>query len=125
MSETFDLEVFPEHAPRVLSERMQIQVNTDNNVDGHDGLTLHVRTVVEGALHRFAHQITRVEVHLGDENGDKSGGDDKRCMMEARLAGRQPTAVTHHAPSVHQAIDGAAEKLERALEHALGRLDDR
>ena len=36
---------------------------------------------------RFSAHITRVEVHLGDENAGKRGSDDKRCMMEARLEG--------------------------------------
>lgn len=36
--------------------------------------------------------ISRVEVHLSDEDGKKGGQNDKRCMMEARLDGRQPAA---------------------------------
>lgn len=44
--------------------------------------------------------------------------------MEARLEGRQPIAVTHEAATGHQAIDGAADKLERFIESTLGRLRD-
>jgi len=95
---------------------MQIQLNTDHNIEGRESLAAHVTTIVEAALSRFSDRVTRVEVHLSDENGDKSGQHDKRCMMEVRLAGRQPTAVTHHAASVHEAIDGAVGKLERAVE---------
>jgi ribosome-associated translation inhibitor RaiA len=69
-------------------------------------------------------RITRVEVHLSDQNGDKSGQDDKRCMLEARLEGRQPTVVTHHAASLDEAVDGAADKLKRFLESTLERLED-
>lgn len=29
--------------------------------------------------------ITRIEVHFGDENGEKFGKNDKRCLLEARL----------------------------------------
>ena len=100
---------------------MQIQVNTDSNIDGREKLTAHVRSVVEGALNRFSDRITRVEVHLSDQNGDKSGQDDKRCMMEARLKGRQPTAVTHDAATLDQAVDGAADRIQRSIESALGR----
>jgi len=53
--------------------------------------------MVEAALKRFAERISRVAVRLGDENAAGSGQDGKRCMIEARLEGRQPTAVTHHA----------------------------
>lgn len=103
---------------------MQIQINTDHNIEGHEALAAHVSSVVEGALGRFSDQVTRVEVHLTDEVGHKSGQDDKRCVMEARLRGRQPIAVTHHAGSVHQAVDGAAVKLTRLLESEIGRLRD-
>ena len=69
--------------------------------------------------------ITRLEIHLSDQNADKSGQDDKRCMMEARLEGRQPIAVTHQAASLDQAVDGAARKFTRLIEGTLGRLHDR
>jgi hypothetical protein len=47
-----------------------------------------------------------------------------RCMMEARLEGRQPLAVTHHAQTLGQAVDGAADKLCRLIDSTLGRLRD-
>jgi hypothetical protein len=61
---------------------------------------------------------------MSDENGDKSGPNDKRCVMEARLEGRQPVAVTHQATTMEQAVDGAAHKLSRLIESTLGRLHD-
>lgn len=103
---------------------MQIQVNTDHNIEGHEQFASHVRGIVESALNRFSERITRVEVHLSDENGGKGGQADKRCVMEARLEGRQPTAVTHHAATVDQAIDGAADKLVSSIDSTLGRLRD-
>jgi len=103
---------------------MHIQINTDSNIEGREELAPHVKGVVEGALSRFSDRITRVEVHLSDQNSDKSGQDDKRCMMEARLESRQPTAVTHQAASLRDAVDGAADKLKRSLESTLARLKD-
>ncbi len=103
---------------------MQVQVNTDHNIAGHEALAARVRGVVENTLSRFSDQITRVEVHLSDENGAKPGRGDKRCMMEARLEGRQPIAVTHEADTLDQAVDGAAEKLSRAIDSLLGRAHD-
>jgi len=102
---------------------MQIQTNTDKNIDGKDALAAHVEVTVTNALLHLQHQITRVEVHLSDENAGKSGGDDKRCVMEARPINHQPVAVSHQAGSVHQALDGAAKKLKVAVETLLGRLD--
>ena len=103
---------------------MHIQINTDSNIEGSEELTTHVKGVVESALSRFSDRITRVEVHLSDQNGDKHGQDDQRCMMEVRLEGRQPTAVTHQAASLDDAVDGAANKLKRSLESTLERLKD-
>ncbi len=103
---------------------MQIQINTDRNIEGHEALATQVSGVVESALSRFSAHITRVEVHLSDENSDKSGQKDKRCMLEARLEGRQPIAVTHQDATVDLAVDGAAGKLTRMIESALGRQRD-
>ncbi|TVR05282.1 MAG: hypothetical protein EA398_00135 [Deltaproteobacteria bacterium] len=94
---------------------MQIQVNTDSSVQGDEGLEAHVRGVIEHSLGRFRGLVTRVEVHLSDENATKGGSDDKRCMMEARIEGRRPEAVTHFAGTVKESVSGAAEKLKRAL----------
>ena len=101
---------------------MQIQVNTDHNIPGHEALVTRVEETVNKALQRFGTQITRVEVHLSDDNGNKSGANDKRCVMEARLEGHQPLVASHHAESVKQAYSGAATKLKTALTHALGKL---
>lgn len=103
---------------------MQIQINTDHNIEGREALSVHLRAVVETALSRFGERITRVAVHLSDQNGDKIGRTDKRCVMEARLAGRQPMAVTDEAATVDEAVDGAAGKLTRLIETTLGRLRD-
>jgi ribosome-associated translation inhibitor RaiA len=103
---------------------MQIQTNTDRNITGSEGLAAHAQAIVEGALARFSDQITRVEIHLSDENAARGGAADKRCLMEARLEGRQPIAVTHQAATVGEALDGAANKLKRAIESTIGRLRD-
>jgi len=104
---------------------VQVQINTDRNIEGHEALAAQVSGVVESALSRFSDSITRVEVHLSDENSDKKGGNDNmRCVMEARLEGRQPVAVTHQAANVDQAVDGAADKLTRMIESTLGQLRD-
>jgi len=104
---------------------MQIQVNTDNHTAGSAELTRHVESIVEAALGRFGDRITRVEVHLTDENGtQKTGGNDKRCVMEARLAGRQPVTVSANGSSLEQALDDATDNLEKTLERTLERLDD-
>ena len=101
---------------------MQIQVNSDNHIQGDIRLQEWVRTVVESAVEHYQEDLTRVEVQLGDENGQKSGPDDMRCQMEARPKGHQPISVTHKAETLDLAVDGAAEKLSHALEHLFGKL---
>ena len=104
---------------------MQVRVHTDNHIDGSQQLASHVESTVEDALSRFGERVMSVEVHLTDENSSaKESDNDKRCAMEARLAGLPPIAVSHQAAQVDQAIDGAAEKLEKTLERKLGRLND-
>lgn len=104
---------------------MKVLLNTDNHIEGREKLQAEVESVVESALEHFVDRLTRVEVYLGDENSKKGGDNDKRCTMEARIEGRPPAAATHHAGNLSEAIEGAADKLQRALQHDLGRLSDR
>jgi ribosome-associated translation inhibitor RaiA len=101
---------------------MQIQVNSDNHIQSSIRLEEWVRTTIESTLERYEEDLTRVEVYLKDENGDKPGPHDLSCRLEARPKGHQPLSVLHKADTLEQAIDGAATKLEHALEHLYGKL---
>lgn len=94
---------------------MQILFNSGHHIDGHARMADWTRDVVTRTLERFDQHVTRVEVHVSDVNAGKEGGDDKRCLMEARIEGRPPIAVSHLAGRVEAAIDGAAQKLKRSL----------
>ena len=104
---------------------MQIQVNSNNHIESSVRLEEWVRATVETALEHYDEYLTRVEVHIRDENGDKSGPDDIKCQMEARPKGHQPISVSHKADTLNQAVDGAAVKLDHALEHLIGKLRDK
>ena len=101
---------------------VKILVNSDKNISTDRGVIGFVEDEVTRGLRRFARRLTRVEVHLSDVNSHKFGTHDKRCMIEVRLEGRSPVAVTHHDETVAQAIDGAADKMVHLLEHTFGRL---
>jgi ribosome-associated translation inhibitor RaiA len=101
---------------------MQIQVHSDNHIQSSLRMEEWVRSTVESTLERYEEDLTRVVVHLRDENGGKSGPDDMRCQLEARPKGHQPISVTHKADTLEQALDGATIKLESALEHMFGKL---
>ncbi|MFO7592386.1 MAG: HPF/RaiA family ribosome-associated protein [Acidimicrobiia bacterium] len=104
---------------------MQIQVNSDKNVDAREELVRQVEADVDAALSRFNDRLTRVEVHVGDESAGRSSGADMRCTIEARPAGQQPVAVTHHADTLDEAYRGAAQKLQKLLASKFDRLEDR
>jgi hypothetical protein len=104
---------------------MMIQVNTDNHITGREELVKRTEKLIGDTLNRFRDRISRVEVHLGDENSHKNGARDQRCMIEARVEGLQPIAVTHHAGSLEEAMSAAAERMRETLDSNLGRLHDR
>jgi len=103
---------------------MQVQLNTDKHIRGDESLAAWVEGELKDRLRRFSDHVTRVEVHLSDINGVRSGDKDKRCKLEARLAGRQPVAVSHDAGKTAEAVQGAIDKLLRMLDTDLGRLRD-
>jgi len=103
---------------------IQVQVNTDHNIHGSEELNLYVKDTVNASLGRFGTQVTRVEIHLSDDNGSKSHGDDKRCLLEARPANHQPLVVTHVGATVDEALDGAVDTMEKLLDRTFAKLHD-
>lgn len=103
---------------------MKIQVNTDHNTPGSESLNNFVDTVLQSELDHFSEHITRLEVHISDENAGKSGDKDKRCMIEARIEHRQPVAVTAHAAGYEEAISIASDKLKSSLDTVFGKLNN-
>ena len=105
---------------------MQVLLNTDPHTDGRLEMAEHLEAVMKDALARFGEHVTRVEAHLSDANSHaKSSPDQIHCTLEARLAGLAPVVVKDHAATAHQAINGAAAKLQRAVATALGKHDPR
>jgi hypothetical protein len=104
---------------------MQIQINTANNVPGRATLVEQLEVTVRDRLSRFEDRLTRVELHLTDENAERQAGPDMRCVVEARPAGMDPITVTELAGSIDQAASGALGKLVSALERSYGRTTSR
>jgi ribosome-associated translation inhibitor RaiA len=103
---------------------MKIQFNTDKNVNGSEAFTAPYIAQIEAELSRFSDHITRIEVHLSDEDGPKEGFSTKRCLLEARLEGRQPIAVSNQADSHEEAVGGALDKLIASLDTIMGKLSN-
>jgi hypothetical protein len=104
---------------------MQVQINTDKTIPGSLAIADDVETSVRQRLSRFSDRLTRVEVHLTDQDGERSSPDDKRCMIEARIAGQDPISVTDHGGSIDQATSGALGKMTTALGRTFGRQTNR
>lgn len=104
---------------------MQVQVNTDDHIHGGESLAQWVQDEANSRLARFKEDITRLEVFLTDLDSSKSGVDDKRCRVEARVASRPPVTVTADADKMAAAFTSAIDKLTRVLDADLGRVKDR
>jgi ribosome-associated translation inhibitor RaiA len=109
-----------------LEITMQILLNTDTHIDGRQAMSDHLETVVNEALGHYGERLTRVEAHVADVNSaNKAGPNDIQCTLEARPKGRDPIVVKDRAGSAHQAIQGAVNKLVRALGSSFEKLDQR
>lgn len=105
---------------------MYFQVRTDSHIENSEALRDSIRGDVDNTLvSRFGDQLRRVEVYLQDENSHKGGSQDIRCTVEVHLAGYPAVAVENKSDSVDDAFSGALDKALRAVEKALGRLNDR
>lgn len=102
---------------------MLIQVNTGSQTHNTAHRTEEVQALIEDKLSRFADRITRAEVHLTDENSTgKTSGNDKKCMIEVRMAGRQPISTTDHGATHDQALHGAASKMQSQIATIVGKI---
>lgn len=100
---------------------MKIQFNTDKTINGDERHRDYFTDLIAKELEQYQSHITRLEVHVTDQNGIKEGLDDIRCLIEARLEGRQPIAVSEQADTTELAVSGAIERLIIALDTILGR----
>jgi ribosome-associated translation inhibitor RaiA len=98
-----------------MEETMTINVHTDNHIQGREDVAATIKSLIEAGIGHFSDFITRVDAHLSDENGSKSGVD-KRCLIEAHPSGAPATAVHCTAETVREAVDGAIAKMAVVLE---------
>ncbi|EAZ96051.1 hypothetical protein FBBAL38_01490 [Flavobacteria bacterium BAL38] len=103
---------------------MLVQINTDKNIEGSSRLVEFFTTEINNELSRFDSLVTRVEVHVSDENANKTGKNDKKCVIEARVEKKQPIAVTATADSAEKAFFEALEKIQRVLDTTLDKIKE-
>lgn len=102
---------------------MQFQFNSDSSVMGTENVAERIEAHVRERLARFTERLSRIEVHVSDENANKGGADDKACMIEARIKGEKPIGVTGKASDVDAAARIAANTMAQRLERHFGKAD--
>ena len=103
---------------------MTIQINTDKTLTGEKRSSDFFISQITEALQRFESHITRIEVHLKDENGKKDEFNNISCLIEARLEGKQPIAITNQADTINLALTGAIDKIKNSIESILGKIQN-
>jgi ribosome-associated translation inhibitor RaiA len=103
---------------------MLIKINTDNNINGGERHIAYFTEFISEALSRFSSHISRIDVHVSDENGPKEGKDDIKCVIEAKLEGINPIVITNHADAPENAIKGAVDRLKGKLDSVTDRLKE-
>ena len=101
---------------------MEILINTDHNIEGTAQMRAYFQEQIETQFERFSEHLSRIEVKISDENGDKKSENDKRCVLEARIKGMQPIAVTSFGNTVEKAFNTAADKMKTSLDSTIGKL---
>ena len=101
---------------------MLIEINYRDG-QSSDSLDERIREQLTTTLGHLTDKLTRVEVHLGDENAHKSGPADKRCLIEARPKGLDPIAVETHGEDLYQTFEEGARKLKRAVSNRFDKLN--
>nr|WP_199158263.1 HPF/RaiA family ribosome-associated protein [Pedobacter sp. ASV2] len=101
---------------------MTIQINADNNLNLKQEYKDKLKDTLANGLSRYTDHLTRLELHLSDVNGNKDAQNDKRCVLEARLEGRPPIAVTSLDNTYDQAVNGAISKLDSSLNTIIGKI---
>ena len=100
---------------------MQVQFNSDSSVMGTENVASRIEARVREKLGRYEDRLTRLEIHVHDENAHKHGHDDKACTIEARPRGGKPIGVTEGASTVDDAARKAAVTLAQRLNRHFGK----
>lgn len=104
---------------------MTIQINTDKTINGDEKMQDYFSSKIKQSLKWYQSHITRIEVHLKDENANKDGLNAVSCLLEARLEGRQPIVASNQADNIELALTGAITKIEIVIETIIGRIKNR
>ena len=80
-----------------------------------------VREHLQVSFEKFADKISRIEVHLLDENGQKGGGDDKICTIDVKLSGMGLLHVRAKNDDIYSSILKAIQRADASIAKTLDR----
>jgi hypothetical protein len=103
---------------------MTIQFNSDTNLALHEEFRNKLNSSLAEGLNRFSEHITKLEVHLSDDNDYKFDHNDKKCLLQACIEGRSPIVVSAGASNYQVAVYSAVGKLRSSLDNFFGRLNN-
>lgn len=98
---------------------MDIIINSDNNVETSAEFKNYFREELEQKLKRFENYITRYEVFFSDESSNKDTQNDHKCVIEARVKGKNPERVSANADSTKKAFDEAIDRIKSVLDRVV------
>jgi len=101
---------------------MTIQLNADNNLKINKDYAKKLNAIIDDSFKRYSEYLTRIEVHFSDENSHKTSSNDKKCVLEAKLKGREPIAVSDFGDTYDLAFDSAIDKMKASLDTILGKM---
>lgn len=98
---------------------MQTLINSDNNVEVNADFKNHFIEDLKYYLRRFENYVTRFEVFFSDESSNKETVNDHKCVIEARVKGRNPEKVSSNGNTPKEAFDGAIAKIKSVLDRVV------
>lgn len=108
-----------------IGREMLIQLNSNHHIKISSADAEEMEQAIRDRLGRFADWLTRVEVHLSNQDGSKSDETDARCSLEVRPEGRDPVITTADAPDQLASVNAALRSMMTVLERERGRLTSR
>jgi putative sigma-54 modulation protein len=99
---------------------MTTDIHLSSGIDDTPELREHIERRLGFALGRFGDKVTRVSVHLVDQNGPK-GGVDIRCKIQVHLHPHGTLLIEQDEANPEHAVEVASIRLGQAIRRELDR----
>ncbi len=100
---------------------MKILINSDKTIHSSASMQDNLKDILNRELTSYQTKLSRIDVHLTDQNGVKEGVNDILCLIEAHIDGRPSTLASQQADTLELAFSAALDHLVSSLERDFGR----